>query len=57
MSRSRLIGIALATLVLLSYAQPALAQKTGQKANPSEVVVMIVFCVIAMKALSYARIP
>jgi hypothetical protein len=38
-------------------AQPAYAQKTTQKASKPQVIVMVIFTVVSLKALSYLRIP
>jgi hypothetical protein len=37
--------------------QSAYAQKTGQRSSRPQVIVMIVFSAVAMKLLSYMRIP
>jgi hypothetical protein len=54
--RNKTISIVLLCFLLI-LAQPAYAQRTTQKSSKPQVFTMVIFTVIAMKALSYFRVP
>jgi hypothetical protein len=53
----QLIGIIFGVAFLVSSASPAMAQRTTQRADRNQLIVMIVMSAISLTALSYFRIP